>query len=332
MPRALVAGAAGFIGSHLSERLLNDGLQVIGVDNYITGDTKNIVNLLRHPNFEFLEANLIDPVSIEGKIDEVYHLASPASPIAYYANPFATLYSGSDVTRNLLEVCRAKGARFLLTSTSEVYGDPTEHPQTESYWGNVNPVGPRSVYDEGKRFAEALTMAYHRYHAVSTRIARLFNTYGPRMAMADGRVIPAFTCQCLRGEALTVFGDGSQTRSFCYVTDTVDGIVRLMRSDLHRPCNIGNPNEMTVEALAKLLVDKIGTSSTITYHPLPEDDPKRRRPDITLAKQALGWEPRIALEEGLAKTAEYFREILNSDSNAPQKPTTVKKAAPDPES
>lgn len=309
MPKSLVAGAAGFIGSHLCERLLDDGHSVIAVDNFITGSKENIAGLMRHPRFEFLFADLIQPFSLPGPLDEVYHLASPASPVAYYANPLKTLYSGSDVTRNLLEVCKETGARFLLTSTSEVYGDPEVHPQVESYWGNVNPIGPRSVYDESKRYAEALTMAYHRHEQTAVRVARLFNTYGPNMARDDGRVIPAFVCQCLLGKPLTVFGDGSQTRSFCFVSDTVEGIIRLMRSDYSGPCNIGNPLEMTVGALAKLMVENTGSRSTISYHPLPTDDPRRRCPDITIAKQQLGWEPQVTFEEGLKLTVEYFREV-----------------------
>jgi dTDP-glucose 4,6-dehydratase len=318
MTRSLIAGAAGFIGSHLCRRLLDDGHHVVGVDNFITGSKSNILPLLEHPHFEFHHADVIQPLQVPGALDEVYHLASLASPVAYYQHPLQTLYSGSDATRHLLELCRDSGARFLLTSTSEVYGDPDIHPQVETYWGNVNPIGPRSVYDESKRYAEALTMAYQRLDLVEVRIARLFNTYGPRMARDDGRVIPAFACQCIEGEPLTVFGDGSQTRSFCFISDTVDGIVRLMRSDYAKPCNIGNPQEMTVADLATFMVKNTGSRSAISYHPLPTDDPKRRCPDISLAKAQLGWEPVVSLEDGLGQTLDYFRTIcLPKDNVAP---------------
>jgi dTDP-glucose 4,6-dehydratase len=310
MARVLVAGAAGFIGSHLTDRLLADGHEVVGIDNFITGNPRNLSHLHSNPRFTFVEADVIRPIVVDGTFDRIYCLASPASPIDYLKRPFETLYAGSDGTRNLLDRALADGARFLLTSTSEVYGDPQVHPQPESYWGNVNPNGPRSVYDEAKRYAEAITMAYHRYKGVEVRIARIFNTFGPRMRHDDGRVVPAFSCQALRGEPLTVFGDGSQTRSYCYVSDLVDGLVRLMESDLREPCNLGNPYELTVRELATVIADAAGSGSTVVYKPLPEDDPKIRRPDTTRARTVLGWEPQVPFADGLRVTMDYFRETL----------------------
>lgn len=310
MSRSLVAGAAGFIGSHLVDRLLAEGHEVVGVDDFITGNPANLAHLAREARFRFLEADVTKPFDVEGRFDQVWHLASPASPIDYLARPFETLYAGSDATRVLLDRALADGARFFLASTSEVYGDPDVHPQREDYWGNVNPIGPRSVYDEAKRFAEALTMAYHRYRGVDVRIARIFNTYGPRMRLEDGRVIPAFCGQVLRGEPLTVFGDGSQTRSYCYVSDLVDGFYRLMASDLTEPCNLGNPTERTVLELAAYTRAAAGADVTITFRPLPIDDPRRRRPDITRARDHLGWEPKVPFEEGFATTLAWFRDAI----------------------
>jgi dTDP-glucose 4,6-dehydratase len=310
MARVLVAGAAGFIGSHLTDRLLADGHEVHGVDNFVTGSPRNLAHLHGHPRFAFTEADVTQPISIDGPFDRVYHLASPASPIDYLELPFETMYAGSDATRVLLDVALRDQARFLLASTSEVYGDPMVHPQVETYFGNVNSIGPRSVYDEAKRYAEAITMAYHRYRGVETRIVRIFNTYGPRMRLNDGRVIPAFCGQALRGEPLTLFGDGSQTRSLCYVTDLVDGLVRLMESDLRLPCNVGNPHERTVAEIASIIKEKAGSNSEMAFLPLPQDDPKQRRPDITRAHHSLGWEPRVDFTEGLESTLEYFRSIL----------------------
>jgi len=308
--RHLVSGAAGFIGSHLCERLLAEGGEVVGLDNLITGSRRNIEHLASKAMFTFHEFDVTKPVPVEGKFDHVWHLASLASPKFYLAHPIETLESGSAGTRNMLEIARRDGARFLVTSTSECYGDPLEHPQVETYWGNVNPVGLRSCYDESKRYAEAVTMAYHRTHGVRTNIARIFNTYGPRMALDDGRVVPAFLDQALRGLPLTVFGDGSQTRSFCYVSDEVDGILRLSRSDEHLPTNIGNPTEFTILECAKLVLEVTGSQSKIVSEPLPQDDPKQRRPDITKAKTLLGWEPKIQLREGLEKSMEYFRSSI----------------------
>ncbi len=306
--RIILAGAAGFIGSHLCDRLLGEGHTVVGVDNLITGSLRNLAHLDGHPRFRFLRRDVTQPLDIDGPIDAVLHLASPASPRDYLEHPLETLDAGSIGTRNLLELARRHGARFLLTSTSECYGDPLEHPQSESYWGNVNPVGPRSCYDESKRFAESLTMAYHRVHGMRTNIARIFNTYGPRMKLNDGRVVPAFLNQALQGEPVTIFGDGSQTRSFCYVSDMVEGLIRLMQSDERYPVNLGNPDEMTIQEFADYICRFTGASSPIEYVPLPEDDPKRRRPDISKAKQLLGWEPVVPLEEGLKLTIEYFKK------------------------
>ncbi|MSQ02392.1 MAG: SDR family oxidoreductase [Myxococcales bacterium] len=308
--RILVSGGAGFVPSHLCDLLLGQGHEVLAVDNFITGHRRNLATLLGHTGFSFVEANVSLPLDLPGRFDRIYHLASPASPIDYVELPFDTLYAGSDGTRHLLERARNDGARFLLASTSEVYGDPAVHPQTEDYWGNVNPVGVRSVYDEAKRYAEALTMAYRRYHGVETRIVRIFNTFGPRMRPNDGRVMPAFCSQALRGEPLTVFGDGKQTRSLCYVSDLVAGIVGLMESDLAEPCNVGNPHEMTMLQLAEHINRFTGNTAGIVYRPLPQDDPTRRRPDITRARAAFGWEPRVGFEEGVAATVAHFRELL----------------------
>jgi dTDP-glucose 4,6-dehydratase len=309
MPRALVTGAAGFIGSHLSEYLLERGFSVIGMDNLATGDIANVEHLTGR-DFVFVKHDVTNYVTIDGPLDYVFHFASPASPIDYLKLPIQTLKVGSLGTHNGLGLAKAKGARFLIASTSEVYGDPLVHPQKEEYWGNVNPVGPRGVYDEAKRFAEAITMAYHRAHGIETRIVRIFNTYGPRMRVHDGRAIPAFLSQALRGEDVTVFGDGSQTRSLCYVSDLVEGIYRLMMSDTPDPVNIGNPHELTIRALAERIVALAGSKSRIVERPLPVDDPKVRQPDITRARTLLGWEPKVSLDEGLPRTLAYFRGKL----------------------
>jgi dTDP-glucose 4,6-dehydratase len=304
---SVVTGAAGFLGSHLTDRLLAEGHRVIGLDNLLTGNTDNIAHLAGNPNFTFIQHNVTNYIYLAGKIDYVFHFASPASPIHYLELPIQTLKVGSLGTMNCLGFAKAKGAKLLLASTSECYGDPLQHPQTEEYWGNVNPIGPRGVYDEAKRFAEAMTMAYHRYHKVDTKIVRIFNTYGPRMRLRDGRVVPAFVGQALRGEPLTVFGDGQQTRSFCYCSDLIDGIYRLSQSDFHEPVNIGNPTEFTILDFAKLILKLTGSKSEIIYKPLPVDDPKQRRPDITRARKLLGWEPKVNLEDGLRQTIEFFR-------------------------
>ncbi|HSB62184.1 MAG TPA: UDP-glucuronic acid decarboxylase family protein [Vicinamibacteria bacterium] len=309
MPRALVTGAAGFIGSHLSEYLLDRGHSVVGMDSLITGDVANIEHLTGR-DFVFVKHNVTSHVAVDGPLDLIFHFASPASPVDYLRFPIQTLKVGSLGTHNALGLAKAKKARFLLASTSEVYGDPLVHPQREDYWGNVNPVGPRGVYDEAKRFAEAMTMAYHRVHGVETRIVRIFNTHGPRMRVEDGRAIPSFMCQALRGEAVTVFGDGSQTRSLCYVSDLVEGIYRLMQSSEADPVNLGNPEEITIRQLAERIVALTGSRSAIVERPLPVDDPKVRQPDITRARTLLGWEPRVSLDEGLAKTLAYFRRRL----------------------
>jgi dTDP-glucose 4,6-dehydratase len=309
--RILVSGGAGFVPSHLCELLLSRGHEVVAIDNFVTGHRRNLDALTPDPGFSFYEGDVNRGVDVPGRFDRIYHMASPASPIDYVELPFETLYAGSDATRHLLDRARADGARFLLASTSEVYGDPAVHPQVEGYWGNVNPIGVRSVYDEAKRFAEALTMAYHRYHKVQTRIVRIFNTYGPRMRPNDGRVMPAFCSQALRGEPLTVFGDGQQTRSFCYVTDLVEGISRLMESDLVEPCNIGNPHEMTMLQLAEYINRYTGNTAGIVHKPLPPDDPTQRKPDISRAKAHLGgWEPVVPFEEGVRRTVEYFAKVL----------------------
>jgi dTDP-glucose 4,6-dehydratase len=312
MKRVVITGAAGFIGSHLAETLLDRGYAVIGIDNLLTGDTENIAHLVNR-QFTFIKHDVTNYIYIDGPVDFVLHWASPASPIDYLELPIPTLKVGALGTHKALGLAKAKGARFVLASTSEVYGDPLEHPQKETYWGNVNPVGPRGVYDEAKRFAEAMTMAYHRYHGVDTKIVRIFNTYGPRMRINDGRAVPAFMSQALRNEAVTVFGDGSQTRSFTYVTDLVDGIIRLMLSDTNDPVNIGNPVEMTIKQIAETIIRMTGSASQIVYKPLPTDDPKQRRPDITRAQALLGWEPKVQLEEGLVNTIEYFRRKVAAD-------------------
>jgi dTDP-glucose 4,6-dehydratase len=309
MPRALVTGAAGFLGSHLSEYLLDHGFSVIGMDNLITGDVSNIEHLTGR-DFVFVKHDVTNYINLEGPLDCIFHFASPASPIDYLRVPIQTLKVGSLGTHNALGLAKAKDARFLIASTSEVYGDPLVHPQREDYWGNVNPVGPRGVYDEAKRFAEAMTMAYHRFHGVKTRIVRIFNTYGPRMRVEDGRAIPAFLSQALRNEDVTVFGDGTQTRSLCYVSDLIDGIFRLMMSDINDPVNIGNPKEMTIQQLAEAIIALTGSKSRIVHKPLPEDDPKIRQPDITRARTLLGWEPKVPLDQGLAVTLAYFRKKL----------------------
>ena len=310
MTTAVVTGGAGFLGSHLCERLLAEGHRVICVDNYLTGAKRNIAHLLENSDFRLIEHDVTVPFEIEEEVDFVLHFASPASPIDYLELPIQTLKVGSLGTHNALGLTKAKNARILLASTSEVYGDPLEHPQPETYWGNVNPVGPRGVYDEAKRFAEAMVMAYHRYHGVATRIVRIFNTYGPRMRPKDGRVVPAFIQQALTGEPLTVFGDGSQTRSFCFVDDLIEGIYRLLLSDRVEPTNIGNPHEMTILQFAEHIVRLTGSQSEIVHKPLPEDDPKIRQPDITQARKHLDWEPRVPLDEGLGKTIDYFRQLL----------------------
>jgi dTDP-glucose 4,6-dehydratase len=305
--RVVITGAAGFIGSHLAEALLDRGYSVVGIDSLVTGDTDNISHLVNR-DFQFIKHDVTNYIFIEGAVDFVLHWASPASPIDYLELPIPTLKVGALGTHKALGLAKEKSARFVLASTSEVYGDPLEHPQKESYWGNVNPVGPRGVYDEAKRFAEAMTMAYHRYHGVDTKIVRIFNTYGPRMRVNDGRAVPAFMSQALRNEDVTVFGDGSQTRSFTYITDLVDGIIRLMLSDVNDPVNIGNPREMTIKEIAGTIIRMTGSTSRVVYKPLPTDDPKQRRPDISRAQTLLGWEPRVQLEEGLVKTIEYFRK------------------------
>jgi len=308
--RILVTGGAGFVGSHLCERLLNDGHEVVALDNLITGNRDNLQDFLDHPDFTFVEADLIEGIPVPGHFDRIYNMASPASPIDYVELPFDTLYVGSDGTRHCLLRAKNDGARFLMASTSEVYGDPAVHPQVEPYWGNVNPIGPRSVYDEAKRFSEALTMAFHRYEGVETRLVRIFNTYGPRMRMNDGRVIPAFSGQALRGEPLTVFGDGLQTRSFCYVSDLVEGIIRLMESDLTEPCNLGNPVERNMLELADYINKYTDNPGGVVHKPLPKDDPTRRKPNIDRAKAELGWSPQVEFEDGIARTIAYFKTVL----------------------
>ena len=304
--RVVITGAAGFIGSHLAETLLDRDYTVIGIDNLLTGATENISHLINR-DFTFIKHDVTNYIYIDGPVDFVLHWASPASPIDYLELPIPTLKVGALGTHKALGLAKAKGATFVIASTSEVYGDPLEHPQKETYWGNVNPVGPRGVYDEAKRFAEAMTMAYHRYHGLDTKIVRIFNTYGPRMRLNDGRAVPAFMSQVLRNEDVTVFGDGTQTRSFTYITDLVDGIIRLMLSPENDPINIGNPVEMTITQIAETIIRMTGSKSRIVYKPLPVDDPKQRRPDITRARTLLGWEPKVQLEEGLVKTIEYFR-------------------------
>jgi dTDP-glucose 4,6-dehydratase len=310
--RVLVTGAAGFLGSHLCERLLQAGHEVVGMDNLLTGNPANLAHLEGTRGFSFVRRNVSEYIEVEGPLGGILHFASPASPVDYLEYPIPTLKVGALGTHNALGLAKAKGARLLLASTSEVYGDPLVHPQPESYWGNVNPVGPRGVYDEAKRFAEALTMAYHRYHGLDTRIVRIFNTYGPRMRPNDGRVVSNFIVQALRGDPLTIYGDGSQSRSFCYVDDLIEGIVRLFERGGSDPTNIGNPREFTVQQLAERVLALTGSKSAIVRRPLPEDDPRVRQPDITRARQTLGWEPRVPLDEGLTRTIAYFRQLVTA--------------------
>jgi dTDP-glucose 4,6-dehydratase len=311
--RVLVTGGAGFLGSHLCDRFLKEGFQVVAMDNLITGDLRNIEHLFKNGNFDFYNHDVSSFVHVPGELKYILHFASPASPIDYLKIPIQTLKVGSLGTHNLLGLARAKKARILVASTSEVYGDPLVHPQTEEYYGNVNPIGPRGVYDEAKRFQEAITMAYHTYHNVDTRIVRIFNTYGPRMRLNDGRVLPAFIGQALRGEDLTVFGDGSQTRSFCYVDDEVEGIYRLLMSDYNLPMNIGNPHEITIRDFAEEIIKLTGTTQKVIYKPLPQDDPKQRQPNIDKARKILDWEPKVSRSEGLKKTYEYFKSLPKED-------------------
>ena len=313
MKRVLITGAAGFLGSHLCDRFIKEGCHVIAMDNLITGDLKNIAHLQSHENFEFINHDVSEHIEIEGDLDYILHFASPASPIDYLKIPIQTLKVGSLGTHNLLGLAKAKGARMLIASTSEVYGDPEVHPQTEEYYGNVNPIGPRGVYDEAKRFQEAITMAYHTYHGVETRIVRIFNTYGPRMRLNDGRVLPAFIGQALRGEDLTVFGEGNQTRSFCYVDDLIEGIYRLLHSDYALPVNIGNPDEITILDFAKEIIKLTGTNQKIVYKELPVNDPMQRQPDITKAREILNWEPKVSRAEGLKVTYEYFKNLSEEE-------------------
>jgi len=312
--RTLVTGGAGFLGSHLCDRLIQEGHEVICMDNLITGDTANIAHLAGNENFKFIKYDVTEYIFIDGPLDNILHFASPASPIDYLELPIQTLKVGSLGTHKALGLAKAKQARFLLASTSEVYGDPLIHPQPETYYGNVNPIGPRGVYDEAKRFAEALTMAYHRYHNVDTRIVRIFNTYGPRMRLNDGRVVPSFIYQALKGEDLTVFGDGMQTRSFCYVSDLIEGIYRLLCSTINEPINIGNPTEMTIMDFAKKIQEIAGGSGSIIFKPLPQDDPKVRQPDISKARELLGWSPQVSLDEGLQATLTYFKNKLSTNN------------------
>ncbi|MCB9187027.1 MAG: SDR family oxidoreductase [Flavobacteriales bacterium] len=320
MKRVLITGAAGFLGSHLCDRFIKEGYYVIGMDNLITGNLKNIEHLFKLKEFEFYHHDVSKFIYVPGELDYILHFASPASPIDYLKIPIQTLKVGSLGTHNCLGLAKAKGARMLIASTSEVYGDPLIHPQTEDYWGNVNPIGPRGVYDESKRFQEAITMAYHRYHGVETRIVRIFNTYGPRMRLNDGRVLPAFIGQALRGEDLTVFGDGSQTRSFCYVDDLIEGIYRLLQSDYAEPVNVGNPDEITIAQFAEEIIKLTGTDQKVIYKPLPVDDPMQRQPNIDRARAILGWEPKVSRAEGLKITYEYFKslpeeELFKKDHN-----------------
>jgi dTDP-glucose 4,6-dehydratase len=315
MARVLITGAAGFLGSHLCDRFIKEGFDVIGMDNLITGDLKNIEHLFKLPNFEFYHHDVSKFIHVAGPLDYILHFASPASPIDYLKIPIQTLKVGSLGTHNCLGLAKEKGARIIVASTSEVYGDPHVHPQVETYWGNVNPVGPRGVYDEAKRFQEAITMAYHTFHGLETRIVRIFNTYGPRMRLNDGRVLPAFIGQALRGEDLTIFGDGSQTRSFCYVDDLVEGIYRLLMSDYAYPVNIGNPDEITIKEFAEEIIQLTQTDQKVIYQPLPTDDPKQRRPDITLAREILNWEPKVHRSEGLKITYDYFKTLKPEELN-----------------
>jgi len=311
--RVLITGAAGFLGSHLCDRFINEGCYVIGMDNLITGSLRNIEHLFKHERFEFYHHDVSKFVFVPGNLDYILHFASPASPIDYLKIPIQTLKVGSLGTHNLLGLARVKKARILVASTSEIYGDPTVHPQNEDYWGNVNPIGPRGVYDEAKRFQEAITMAYHTFHGLETRIVRIFNTYGPRMRLNDGRALPAFMGQALRGEDITVFGDGSQTRSFCYVDDLIEGIYRLLLSDYQYPVNVGNPDEISIKDFAEEIIKLTGTTQKIIYKPLPVDDPKQRRPDITRAKELLSWEPKVHRSEGLKITFDYFKSLPEKD-------------------
>src|SRR5690554_5231742 len=313
MEKVLITGAAGFLGSHLCDKFINEGFHVIGMDNFITGEIKNISHLLDNPSFQFIEHDVTEFIEIEGNLDYILHFASPASPIDYLKIPIQTLKVGSLGTHNLLGLAREKKARILIASTSEVYGDPLVHPQSEEYYGNVNTIGPRGVYDEAKRFQESITMAYHRFHGMETRIARIFNTYGPRMRLNDGRVIPAFIGQALRGEDLTVFGDGSQTRSFCYVDDQIEGLYRLLLSDYPLPVNIGNTGEITILEFAKEIIKLTGTDQKIIFKPLPKDDPLQREPDISKAKEILDWEPKVSRQEGMKKTYEYFKSLSKEE-------------------
>ena len=322
--RVLITGAAGFLGSHLCDRFLRDGHSVVGLDNFVTGSPENIAHLAGDDRFQFVRHNISEYTYVGGELDGVLHFASPASPIDYLELPIQTLKVGSLGTHNALGIAKAKKARFFLASTSEVYGAPLEHPQRESYWGNVNPIGPRGVYDEAKRFSEAITMAYHRYHGVDTRIVRIFNTYGPRMRPRDGRVVSNFIVQALNGENLTIYGDGGQTRSFCYVEDEVEGMYRLFMNGDSMPTNIGNPIEFTVRQLAEMVVELTGPTSSIISEPLPQDDPKVRKPDITRARTMLGWEPKIPLREGLVRTIEYFRGLMGTERMAPRSPLTAR--------
>ena len=312
MPITVVTGGAGFLGSHLVDRLLREGHEVLAVDNLLTGNERNLDHLRSEKKFRFLRHDVTKFIAVEGPVDFVFHFASPASPIDYLELPIQTLKVGSLGTHNALGLAKAKGATFLLASTSECYGDPLVHPQKEEYWGNVNPIGPRGVYDEAKRFAEAMTMAYHRFHGVNTKIVRIFNTYGPRMRLRDGRVVPAFVGQALRGEPLTIFGEGKQTRSFCFVSDLIEGIYRLSKADFHEPVNIGNPMELTILEFAERIRSITGSKSQIVKKPLPVDDPQQRRPDITRAKKILGWEPRVSLEDGLKETIRWFQANLDA--------------------
>jgi dTDP-glucose 4,6-dehydratase len=311
--RVLITGAAGFLGSHLCDRFIREGYHVIGMDNLITGDLRNIEHLFKQEHFEFYHHDVSKFIHVPGPLSYILHFASPASPIDYLKIPIQTLKVGSLGTHNCLGLAKSKNARMLIASTSEIYGDPLVHPQTEEYWGNVNPIGPRGVYDEAKRFQEAMTMAYHNFHGLETRIVRIFNTYGPRMRLNDGRALPAFIGQALRGEDLTVFGDGSQTRSFCYVDDLVEGIYRLLLSDYHLPVNIGNPSEITLKQFAEEVITLTGTKQKIIYKPLPVDDPKQRQPDISRAREILGWEPKVGRKEGLKATYEYFKSLPSEE-------------------